>query len=89
MSLLNQLMHLQNLMSLLRSANMKGFMKGTTLFQWPWRCTTHLGVICIVSSGNCSSFSINDQNVIYPCLFAINFSSIMLILMFNVLESLI
>ncbi len=21
----------------------KGFMKGTILFQWPWRCTTHGG----------------------------------------------
>jgi hypothetical protein len=37
----------------------------------------HLGVIWIISLGNLPIFStIDDQEVIYPCLFAFNFSSI-------------
>jgi hypothetical protein len=63
----------------------KGLMKGTTLFQWPWRCTTCMCVIWIVSSRNVPIFStINDREVIYPCLFAFNFSNNMLVLLFSV-----
>jgi hypothetical protein len=63
----------------------KGFMKGTTLFQWPWRCTTCMCVIWIVLSRNVPIFStIKDREVIYPCLFAFNFSNNMLVLLFNV-----
>jgi hypothetical protein len=43
-SLVNQHVQLRNLAPLLRFTNIKGFMRGTTLFRWPWRCTTHLGV---------------------------------------------
>jgi hypothetical protein len=53
-----------------------GFMRGTT----------HLGVIWIISLGNVPVFStIDDQEVIYPCLFAFNFLSNVLVLLFNVL----
>jgi len=44
-SLVNQHVQLRNLAPLLIFTNIKGFMRGTTLFRWPWRCTTHLGVI--------------------------------------------
>jgi hypothetical protein len=39
----------------------------------------------IISLGNVCLFMINNQEVIYPCLFTFNFSSIVLILFFNVL----
>jgi hypothetical protein len=56
-----------------------------TLFWWPWRCTTHLGMILIISSRNVPIYSIIDyQEAIYPCIFAFNFSSNVLILLFNV-----
>ncbi len=72
--------------TLLRSTNIKGFMRGTILFQWPWRCTMHPNVILIVSLGSLSIFStIHNQKVIYPYLFAFKFSSNMLVLPFNVL----
>jgi hypothetical protein len=29
---------------LLKSASIEGLMKGTILFQWPWRCIMHLGM---------------------------------------------
>jgi hypothetical protein len=46
----------------------------------------HLGVIWIISSRNVLVFStIDNQNVIYPYLFAFSFSSSMLILLFNML----
>jgi len=61
--------------------NMKGFKRSTFLFWWTWRCTGHLGVIWIVSLGNVLMFSIIDnQEVIYPCLFTFNFSNNMLVL---------
>jgi hypothetical protein len=45
-----------------------------------------LGVIWIVSSWNVFFFStIDDQKVIYPCLFAVKFSSSVLVLLSNVL----
>jgi len=60
---------------LLRSTSIGGFIKGTILFQWPWKCMTHSGVIWIVSSRNVPIFStIDNQKVIYPYLFAIYFS---------------
>jgi hypothetical protein len=44
-----------------------------------------LDVIWIVSSGNVLIFStINDQKVIYPCLFTFNFSNSVFILLLNV-----
>jgi hypothetical protein len=72
---------------LLRSANIESFMKDTILFRWPWRCMAHLGMmIWIVSLGSVLAFSIiDDQEVIYPCLFAFNFLSNVLVLPFNVL----
>jgi len=46
----------------------------------------HPGVIWIVSLRNAPIFSmIDDQEVIYPCLFAFNLSSNMLLFFFNVL----
>jgi hypothetical protein len=73
-------------MPLLKAASIEGFMKGTNLFPWPWRCMTHLGMIWIISSGSVLVFSmINDQKVIYPCLFAFNLLGNMLILLFNML----
>ncbi len=45
----------------------KSFKRGTILFQWPWRCIMHLGMIRIVSSRNVLVFSaIDDQEVVYP-----------------------
>jgi hypothetical protein len=64
----------------------KRFHEGTVLFRWPWRCTTHLGVIWIISSGNVLVFSmINDWEVIYLCLFAFNFLGYTLVLFFSML----
>jgi hypothetical protein len=68
------IVQLQNLMPLLRFANIEGFVVGTILFEWPWRCMVHLNVIWIVSSRSVLIFSmIDDWNVIYPCLFTFNF----------------
>jgi hypothetical protein len=39
----------------------KCFMKGTTLFRWPWKCMPHLGVIRIVSSKNVPIFFHNRR----------------------------
>jgi hypothetical protein len=39
----------------------QGFMRGTTLFQWPWKCMVHPGVIWIISSGTVPIFSIIDN----------------------------
>ncbi len=90
MSLVNQQVQLWNLAPLLRSASIEGFMKGTILFQWPWRCTAHLGVIWIVSSRSVLIFfMIDDRKVIYPCLFRFNFLGNVLVLFFNVLLSLL
>jgi hypothetical protein len=45
----------------------------------------HPGMIWIISSGSVPIFSmIDDHEVIYPCLFAFNFSSNVLVLPFNV-----
>jgi hypothetical protein len=64
----------------------EGFMKGTNLFQWQWRCTMNPNMIWIISFRNMLIFStIDDQEVIYPYLFPFNFSSNMLILLFNML----
>jgi hypothetical protein len=72
------------LSAIAKFANIKGSMMGTTLFQWPWRCTTFLGVIWIMSSRNVFIFSIiNNQEVTYSYFFAFDFSSNMLILLFN------
>jgi hypothetical protein len=82
MSLFNQRVQLWNLMPLLRSASIEDFKKGTTLFQCPWRCIAHTGVIW-----ECAHiFSmIDDQEVTYPCFFTFNFLSIMLLLLFSML----
>ncbi len=66
---------------LLRSTSIESFMKGITLFQWPWKCTVHLGAMWIVSS---SSLFYNRRSKDHY-IFAINFSSSVLILFFNVL----
>ncbi len=74
MSLVDQQVQLRNLAPLLKFANIKGFMKGITLFRWPWRCTMHSGMMWIVLSGSMPILStIDDQEVIYPCLFAFIF----------------
>ncbi len=73
-----------NLSAIVKTASIEGFMRCTTLFQWPWRCTMHLGVIWIVSFGSVPLLSIiDDWEVIYPRLFAFNFSSNVLILFLN------
>jgi hypothetical protein len=52
----------------------RGFMRGITLFRWPWRCTTHSNVIWIFSSGKILVFSmIDNREIIYPCIFTFNF----------------
>ncbi len=77
---------LWNLMSLLESANIESFKRGTILFQWPWRYTTHSSMIWIVSLGNVLIFfTINDRKVIYPFFFTFNFLNNMLVLFFCVL----
>ncbi len=48
-SLIDQQVQLQNLMPLLKSTNIEGFMKNIILFQWPWMCTVHPCVIWIIS----------------------------------------
>jgi hypothetical protein len=59
-------------------------MRGTISFRSPWRCMTHLGKIRIVSLGSALVFSIIDnQEVNYPCLFAFNFPSSVLILLLS------
>ncbi len=59
-------------------------MWGTTLSQWPWRCTTHPNVIWIVSLRSVFFFSmIDDQEVIYPCLFAFIFLGNVLVVFFQ------
>jgi hypothetical protein len=64
----------------------KGFMRGTTLFQWPWRCITPLGMIWIVSLRSVPIFfMIDNQEVIYPCFYTFNFLSNMLILFLNMI----
>jgi hypothetical protein len=85
-SLVNQHVQLWNLVPLLRSTSIEGFMRGTTLFWWPWRCMAHPSVIWIVSLRNVFIFStIDGRKVIYPCFFAFNFLSNVLVLLFNVL----
>jgi hypothetical protein len=75
---------LWNLTTLWRFANIKGFIKGTILFQWPWMCRMHPSMKWIISSTNVLVFStIGDRKVIYPCLFIITFWSNVLILLFN------
>ncbi len=72
-SLIDQQMQLWNLMPLLRTISIKG-MRGTILFWCQWKCTTHSGMIWIISSRNVSVFStIDDWEVIYPYIFAFNF----------------
>jgi hypothetical protein len=65
LSLVDQQVQLWNLMPLLKSTNIKGFMKGIILFQRSWRCITHSGMIWIVSLGDVFIFStIDNQKVI-------------------------
>ncbi len=86
MSLIDQQVQLPNLTPLQKSVSIKDFMKGTTLFWWPWRCIMHLGVTWIISSRSVFVFStIGDREVIYPYLFAFNFSSSVLALFFSML----
>jgi hypothetical protein len=50
------------------------FHEGTILFRWPWKCTAHLGMIWIISSGNVLIYSmINDWEVIYFFLYVFSF----------------
>jgi hypothetical protein len=66
MSLVNQQMQLWNWAPLLKSTSFEGFKRGTTLFQWSWKCMTHAGVIWIVSSRSVLVFSMIDNwEVIY------------------------
>jgi len=86
MSLLDQHVQLWNLMPLLRFVSIESIMRGTILFQWPWRCMVHSSVIWIVSFGSVFVFfTIDNQEVIYLYLFAFNFLGSILILPFNVL----
>jgi hypothetical protein len=81
MSLINQYVQLWNLVSLLRFASIEGFMMGTTLFRWPWGCMAHSNVIWIISLGSVFVFSmIDNQEVIYPCLFAFSFLGNLLVI---------
>ncbi len=85
MSLINQQVQVWNLMPLLISASIEGFVRGTILLWWPWRCMTYLGTIWIVLSRSVPVVStINDREIIYPCIFAFNFVSNLLVLLFNV-----
>jgi hypothetical protein len=73
-------------MSLLKSTNIEGFMKGIILFWWTWRCTMHPNMIWIILLRNVFVFStIDDQEVIYPCFFTFDFSNNVLVLFFNML----
>jgi hypothetical protein len=90
MSFVNQHVQLYNLMPLLRFARIKGFMRGTTLFQWPWRCMVHIDGIWIISSRSVFVFfMIDDQEVIYPWFFTFIFLSNTLVLLFNMFEPLL
>jgi hypothetical protein len=85
-SFVDQHVQLWKLVPLLRSTNIEGFVKGTTLFWWPWRYITPPSVIWIGSSGNVLVFSmINGRKVIYPFLFSFNFLGSVLVLLFSML----
>jgi len=61
-------------------------MKGTILFQWPWKCMVHSGMIWIISLRSVFVFlTIDDQEIIYLYFFAFNFLNNMIILLFNML----
>jgi hypothetical protein len=49
------------LSTIAKFASIKGFMKGTTLFQWPWKCMTHSSMIWIISSRSVFVFSTIDN----------------------------
>jgi hypothetical protein len=83
MSLVNKQVQLLNLAPLLISTSIKGFMRGTTLFRRPWRCTLHLGGIWIISSSVPIFSTIGNWKVIYPYLFKFNFLGNLLVLLFN------
>jgi hypothetical protein len=86
MSLIDQKVQLRNLTPLLIFTSIEGFMKGINLFWWPWRCTTHLGMIWIISLGSVFIFfMMDDQEVIYLCFFSFNFSGCVLILLFSMI----
>ncbi len=86
-SVINQLVGVAaKLSAIVKIYKYRGLHQGTILFWWPWRCTTHLSVIWIVSSGNVLVFSmIDNQEIIYPCFFAFKLLSNVLILIFSVL----
>jgi hypothetical protein len=59
---------------IVKSTNMEGFVRGTILFQWPWRCTEHPNMIWIISLRSVPIFStIDNRKVIYSFFFTFNF----------------
>ncbi len=53
---------------------MEGFVRGTILFQWPWRCTEHPNMIWIIPLRSVPIFStIDNRKVIYSFFFYIQF----------------
>jgi len=60
--------------------------EGHHFIWWPWRCMVNSGMIWIVSSRSVFAFSkIDNQEIIYICLFTFNFLSNMLVLLVNML----
>ncbi len=62
-------------------------MRGTILFQWPMEMHGALGCDMdrFIKERACIFSTINDQEIIYPCLFAFNFLGSVLLLLFNML----
>ncbi len=72
--------------AIIKCISIEGFMKGTILFPWPWRCMVHPSMIWIISSKiMLVFFMIDNQEVICPYIFAFNFSDNVLILFSNLL----
>jgi hypothetical protein len=62
-------------------------MRGTTLFQWPMKMhhAPRHDMDCFIKKRACIFFMIDDREIIYPYLFALNFLSNVLLLLFIVL----
>ncbi len=89
-SLVDQQVQLHNLTPLLKFASIEGFMKGTILFRWPWKCMAHPGVTWIVSLGSAHLFhDRQSEDHLSFFIFAFNFLSDVLVLLFNVLQLLL
>ncbi len=74
------------LSAIVKICKYRRFHEGQHFIPMPMGCMVHPGVIWIVSLESVLVFpTIDDQKIIYLCLFTFNFSWSMLVLFFNVL----